>query len=400
MPLPPTIARVQEHRPCRRCGYDLFGLDEQGVCSECGAPVHATGFDRRFADNLTDAPLAYLKRLTLAFWVLALSILLGVGARTLDGFGALPSPVIADAAIVLAASAWFLAVWLATTKRQLTDQTAPDPLLDAIRFRQAIRLTQAAAPFAAISAVAATHAAGPPSVGFAVLAAILGVVAFLGASALCVYLSCLADWAGDTGVAERLRASAWGIAVCGLIALGAAVLSPLVPSLLVVGLWASVFLLLAVCLFAFAIFELGRLTSWAVSNNITAVERDTRVAARRKRESDELADRVTRLDDAVPHALAAPPTPSAEHEEALPLAEPDAENEIDQQLDGISPARPRPSKIRFTRDTFPPVGRHASLHDTPAAPRPRDTDPGEAHYTEHRIEPQRKPDPNPDPDTA
>lgn len=396
MSLPPAHTEVHDHRPCRRCGYDLLGLPADGSCPECGAPVQSQGFDKRFADTLTDAPLPYLKRLTLAFWILAGSILVAVLARVLDAFGVFTlgvlSPVLADGAILLATASWLLGVWLATPTRPRTELTAPDPLLDSPGLRRAIRVTQSAAPLAALAAAAIPHT--PPALAVALffVTGALGIVAFLGASALCAYLSALADWAGDTGVADRLRASAWGIAVMGLISLGCVLLSPLAPSLLVVGSWTSLLLLLAVVLFVFAIFELGRLTAWAVANHITGVERDERIAARRKRASEELAARVTRLDDAVPYEVGAPPPPGPDAEEALPLAEPDPDDDIDGRLDALSPARPSPSKIHFPRQAFPPVGRHASIHDAPAAPRPAPTDAGEEHYTEHRVEPRRAPD--------
>ncbi len=400
MPLPPVHAEVRDHRPCRRCGYDLMGLPADGSCPECGAAI-AHRDDTRFADNLTDAPLDYLKRLTIAAWVLALSILLGAGARVLIAFGVITLPQVADGALVLATSAWALGVLLVTTKREKTDKTTHDALLDTPKFRAAVRLTQAAAPLAAMSAVAAVRMPSPAiAIAFVVAAGVLGLVAFLGASALCAYLSSLADWAGDNGVAERFRASAWGIAVCGLASLVSALLAPLAPAMIVVAAWASVFLFLAVCLFAFCIFELGRLTSWAVSNNITAAARDERVAARQHRESEEFTQRVSDIDDAVPYETAArrpphqPPEPG--QEEPLPLSEPDPDAEIDLELDGLAPTprAPRPSKIRHPHQTFPPVGRHASVHDTPAAPRPRDADTGEAHYEEHRVDPGRPADPD------
>lgn len=395
MSLPPVHAEVHDHRPCRRCGYDLFGLTADGSCPECGAPIKAQGFDKRFADTLTDAELPYLRQLTLAFWILSVSILIAVVTYTLDFFGVFAlgvmRPVFAHAAFVLSTACWTLGVWLATATRPRTEITAPDPLLDTPKLRLVIRLTQAAAPLAAMAAVAISYVAPPFVPALYIVTGILGAVAFLGASALCAYLSALADWAGDSGVADRLRASAWGIAVCGLLSLASALLAGAIPSLVFVGSASSLFLFLAVGLFVFAIFELGRLTSWAVSNHITGEERDERIAIRRQRAAEELAARVTHLDDAVPYERAAPPPPSPVAEDALPLA--DADQEIDAQLDELVETRPRPSKIRFPRQTFPPVGRHASIHDAPPAPRPATSDAGEEHYTEHRVEPRRAPDP-------
>lgn len=42
MTLPPDLA----HIPCRRCGYDTFGLNRVGPCPECGLPI-STSWDGR-----------------------------------------------------------------------------------------------------------------------------------------------------------------------------------------------------------------------------------------------------------------------------------------------------------------------------------------------------------------
>jgi len=60
--MPKAGVALPEGRKCGNCGYDLTGLMSGGKCPECGTTITPPK-SKRLADNLTDAPLGYLKRL-------------------------------------------------------------------------------------------------------------------------------------------------------------------------------------------------------------------------------------------------------------------------------------------------------------------------------------------------
>ena len=106
--------------------------------------------------------------------------------------------------MLVAAFVWLAGVWIATSERPVGAHTARDPLLDSVNLRRAIRGLQIGAPVAAVLGVSSVYA---PLAGagqaLGVLAGVFAAVCLLAMVPFCVYLSSLADWAGDSGVGER-----------------------------------------------------------------------------------------------------------------------------------------------------------------------------------------------------
>ena len=372
---------VEGHRPCHKCGYDLQGLSESASCPECGSPIRVHRSTSRFADNLTDAPLSYLKALMLGFTLMSVSILvtaLVAAYLSFQMWGApLAPPAMLHALTLAAAFAWLPGVWIATSKRDVGEHTSHDPLLDSSNLRLAIRLLQISAPAAAVLVTGAAYV--PNTIASQVLVgagAVAGAVSLLSMVPLCVYLSSLADWAGDSGVGERLRGAAWSLAIFGPITVGSMALRPVAGSFTVFARWGAIFVLLGTLLFVFSVLQLAGLSQWAIRNHISGAERDSRLAERRRRERME---REQRIDELAPieeqrrleHEL------PAEDDAPIPVAE----------GDGAAP-----SKIRHISETLPPIAPSSKAPGAPAPSSPL-TDSGEEHYQEHRIERPQRPKP-------
>ncbi|MCA9288903.1 MAG: hypothetical protein KDA05_09990 [Phycisphaerales bacterium] len=71
---PSGPVRVEGDVPCRRCGYSLLGLECDGVCPECGAPVRVS----LMGDYLAAADPDHISRLLRGAMMVELSVYLGV----------------------------------------------------------------------------------------------------------------------------------------------------------------------------------------------------------------------------------------------------------------------------------------------------------------------------------
>ena len=55
---------ITEDRLCRKCNYSLKGLHAGGMCPECGTPIPRPKPRVLGGDNLSDAPVGYLRTLS------------------------------------------------------------------------------------------------------------------------------------------------------------------------------------------------------------------------------------------------------------------------------------------------------------------------------------------------
>lgn len=367
-----TYREIEDSRPCHKCGYDLRGLNESASCPECGAPIRSRRSRSRFADNLTDAPLEYLRWLTLGFLLMSVSILVGsiTVAYQLFARGGVPliPPAVAHGLTLVAALAWLPGVWITTRRRPIGEHTTHDPILDHARLRSVIRWLQLAAPVSAAMAITSAYVPLPGSVPvFMIGAAVLGAVSLLAMVPLCVYLSSLTDWAGDSGIGERLRGAAWALAIFGPVTAGSIVLSSVAGVFKIAAGWGAIFIVIGAALFSWSILQLAGLSQWAVRNHISGAERDSRMAERERRERMEREERIDSMNDAS-DSMRAEAEALVPDEAPIELGEGGGGREIkhlSDPLPKVTSARPAPEPDRAP----------TSLPDM-----------GEEHYQEHRIE--------------
>ena len=281
---------IQHPKPCRKCHYDLKGLRIGGKCPECGTPIIRSG--QRFADNLTDAPIDYLRHLALACAVLAASWLFIVGAAIATN----ARPVFGTVILAGASLFWWLGTMMITVPRKKGDHTLPDVILDSPRLRLAIRITSSAWPLFAASLLLTLVLGGTaPSVSFVAMITIFAVASLISLVPLCAYLMGFADWSGDDGLSTRFNIAGWAIAVFGTFWFVGTIVGQLNPNI-VVGFFrlGSVFatglVIIALLLLLLCLFQLANNARWAMTNNVATAERDERVAERRAQRMAEIAD--------------------------------------------------------------------------------------------------------------
>jgi hypothetical protein len=302
---------IEHDKPCHRCGYNLVGLSEAGRCPECGQPIRSQGTFTRFADHLTDAPIAYLKTLALGMGLLAAG---GVGVTIcLVGLWATAgsttwAPDAYAVALAIMGWVWWGGLYIVTQPRVLTERTIRDAVLDSSRFRKAVRVLQLALPVGAVMLVSAFKMNTLMMSGAAGLALIVAVV---GMVPVAVYLSSLAEWAGHDHLVDMLRGSAWVLALSGTILLGTIGVSiaygsssaPWIYVILASFSALAVFCSLVVMLWC--LLRMALMCSWAINNALEAMERDRRIAERRDREQRELEARLPEPGSPAPDPLGA-----------------------------------------------------------------------------------------------
>lgn len=302
-------------RPCARCNYNLNGLRFGGRCPECGQPIHRRRSSTRFADNLTDAPMGYLRTLRMGFATMALGSLAGIAAFSTLLFGSWATPVRAAlyGTLVAASMAWWAGLYLVTGPRPRDNETIRDPILDSVALSTASRSIQATWVVATVSFAAAGYAPGTPGSVLAVVGLVLAFISLFGLVPLAIQLSALADWAGDTGLGNRLRTAAWAIAgggaafvvgqAAGLTGWAPAGLFTLFGMLM---FWAAV---LGYFLFLFSVLQLNHMALWAIRNSVNAMETTRRLADRQARHEAQIAQRSYEAAETLARAANLPPRP-------------------------------------------------------------------------------------------
>lgn len=295
----------QGGRVCVKCGYSLAGLPDGTRCPECGT-ASRTAARRGKKTVLGEAPPKYLNLLGLG---LILTGLGGVAMIIGVAFGAGDSPlglIVIPAVISVAIGAVIVSARKQHGGAHAQYFNANDT---GGGVRKAVRVC-----FGAVL-VGGIVSAIPGLPGWiATPMSVLALLGLYGYLPLGVYLSDIADWAGDDGISGHLR----GATSLGGLAGAVLAFSALVFELMNTGLGAffgivAVFALFVIAgsigFFSLICMQMVTMVSWAARNHETALERDMRLEEKRQQHEKEMAERAQARIDAMP-APAPIPSPS------------------------------------------------------------------------------------------
>lgn len=265
---------------CGRCGYSFKGLTEIKACPECGQPITARSRAAGLTDNIASAGSGFLLLIAAGLYMCALSAV----ALTVMAFYDPLDPATSAAVRTLLAVVWAAGCWVMTWPRPVRPGF-DDPADKEWRgLRLATRWTQplwALAYGMAYLAISSANAGlvTVASVSHLVLLALAGISIAFPAG----YGMGLADWAGDSGLRERLRWVVWAafcipaylvlvtiVAAISPTGLGPLALLSVGPLMLIVAVIALIFVV--------GMGQLAQNATWAISNAAAARDRDERVA--------------------------------------------------------------------------------------------------------------------------
>ncbi len=327
MPIDPRdITAVQEgpqitdDRKCSACDYSLKGLRVGMRCPECGQPIHnvtATG-----RENLTDAPIGYLKSLRFGFALLFWGFVgTTVGMIMAGTTGQVGFRIGAIACTLI----WWLGVFITTEPRRRLHVPSDVANRENRRIRLIVRITQGGWTLAMGLRLLVTKSLIPGgwmTVGAEWTAWGVSIVAMASLVALLILLMDFAYWSSNTELADRLRLAAWGLGSLGMIVMSwrgieavgqntsGIIALPFVFIHLLMPIILGTFFLVEI-VFLVCLFQLWNSSRWAVRNWAEA-------RAKEQRQRDKADRHARRAAVAIP----AEPVRLARHIAPGPLADP------------------------------------------------------------------------------
>ena len=205
---------------CRRCGYNLRGLNEHGRCPECGTPVGLS----TYGDLLRYADPDWVEKLAQGMSIILCGIVLGfvggcLGGLAGTGAGTVFQRLIATGAQLVAV----IGAWILTT---------PDPSgIGEDRYGNARRVVRFGFIFGVCGQllwvmqglwVVQGTISRTAMVQLVILATIFGLIAAVGTYALYLYIEKLAERVPDRKLAIRAKFIRWGysMAIGGIAVIG------------------------------------------------------------------------------------------------------------------------------------------------------------------------------------
>lgn len=321
---------ISTDRPCIRCKYNLRGLEVGGACPECGTAISSGKKTVRFADNLVEAPIGYIKLIAVGLGLQAAMVVVFGFLLLFRGLGPIALLMLMGAAV-----GWAGGAWIVTVRRPKTERIVPDAILDSDTLRLVTRVSQGVCVLAAL---ALWGLASTGHWAFAWLSGLLMVASMFGLIPMGIYLSSMADWAGDTGVGSRLRAGTWCVAVCGTFVVLGMLLLQIGFSFRLLVLWPTIimglFLLGGLALLGVSVLQLSIAAAWAIHNAREAQEREIRMAEKRRRRAMRDAARAHAAADALAATAPPPPESYADDPSVIPFDD-GAGREIETRIDAV-----------------------------------------------------------------
>lgn len=200
----PQRGVVGTEKLCTGCGYNLRGLPVRNDCPECGKPIITSVRPPKYGHSMMDAPVAWLKVFTAACVLFAVGGLALLASMVL---WAVSNGLVGGIATAAAGVVWWVGVVLITRPRPLLPGAEIDTRREWVWSRVIARVSQA---FWIVSGVlTALAATGGLTITPWFTAAAIGSAAVrgLGLAAVFVYVSNLANWAGDDTALGRTRAA-------------------------------------------------------------------------------------------------------------------------------------------------------------------------------------------------
>ncbi len=342
---------IQGERPCVNCNYDLNGLRTGQKCPECGTVIKGGSRARR-SDNLTDAPMSYLKSLRIGALLMAGG---SVGACLLTFFTLATSNVLLALAALAFAGAWWAGVWIVTAPERHNPAAGPavqDPKILRVVNRTLqtgwvlATLLLVVACFVRLSAVQARAAAvgslnsANPFFSLSSLAGNLESIYSLFLIPFCLltlvpmalHIGRLAKWAEDDELKTRMDLIAWGLAIGVPVGCYGRAIAEHMPSVLAllftVGrVFGLIGLILSWGAFIWGMLTLASIAAWAVNNAVTRLETESRLAEKLAQHYESLAPDVEKLGKGGQKikavSLPGEKRIEASEEGPIPLAEPE-----------------------------------------------------------------------------
>jgi hypothetical protein len=205
IPAEPSV--VATDIPCRKCRYNLRGLNSDSRCPECGAPV---GLSLR-GDLMRYSDPAWVETLRQGVSLILWSVVIAIFAAVISALTAKGGQSVLGALATLAGGVLqIIGAWMLTT---------PDPSgLGEDRYgtsRKIIRFTLIVGLMQQLLAIAIQSNALPPDLHMLVLiiSGIAGLIGLVGTFATLKYLASLAMRIPSESLARRATTLMWGISI-------------------------------------------------------------------------------------------------------------------------------------------------------------------------------------------
>lgn len=239
-----------------------------------------------------EAPAHFVRRLRTGFMLASLGI---VGTLVLSPLGLM----------FIASLVWVGGIWMTTTKRPGKGDIIPDKVLDNERFRQSIRLMNLAWPIytftmtGVVFLLQSKFSSGWLIIPLLILLVASGAVSWIALIPTSIYFAELGYWASHDHLAQRLRATAWSLAVFGttgvfLTAIKAMNIGPSDAAAFAL-IFVVMLLVLSVIVFFITVLQLTSVMSWVLKHQTMAAGSAERVRERIERDIERPGTIVTGL---------------------------------------------------------------------------------------------------------